>query len=90
MKKYRPDFLVRLTNGTTLVLEVKGQKGEQARVKREALKRWVNAVNEHGAFGHWAEDMSERPKEIVDILKRHVSESTKTGLKSIRQHPSSP
>jgi hypothetical protein len=36
-RKYRPDFLVRLSNGVMLVLETKGQDTEQGRVKRRYL-----------------------------------------------------
>ena len=48
VRKYRPDFLIRLTSGDMLVLEVKGKDSEQDRVKREFLDRWVAAVNAHG------------------------------------------
>ena len=41
---FRPDF-VRLTNGKTLVLEVKSQDDEQNKTKRDFLAEWVNAVN---------------------------------------------
>ena len=34
VRKYRPDFLVRLANGAMLVLEVKGQDTPQNRAKR--------------------------------------------------------
>ncbi|MEI7903697.1 MAG: type III restriction endonuclease subunit R, partial [bacterium] len=37
VRKYRPDFLVRLTNGEMLVLETKGQEPEQDKVKRRYL-----------------------------------------------------
>ena len=47
---FYPDYLVRLENGTTLVLEVKGQDDQQNRTKREFLDEWVRAVNEHGGF----------------------------------------
>jgi type III restriction enzyme len=36
--KFRPDYLVRLTNGTTLILEVKGQDDQQQQTKREFLE----------------------------------------------------
>ncbi len=37
--KFRPDYLVRLTNGKTLILEVKGQDDQQQQTKREFLVR---------------------------------------------------
>jgi type III restriction enzyme len=71
VRKYRPDFLIRLVNGAMLVLEVKGQNTEEARVKREFLAEWVNAVNAHGGFGTWAWDVSRAPGEVAEILQRH-------------------
>lgn len=38
---YMPDFLVRLKNGMTLVLEAKGAEEREAGAKREALLDWV-------------------------------------------------
>jgi type III restriction enzyme len=39
--KYRPDFLIRLKNGKTLVLEVKGQDSPENQTKR---RFFVSAV----------------------------------------------
>lgn len=69
--KYRPDYLVRLTNGRMLVLEVKGQESQQDRTKREFLSEWVKAVNAHGGFGAWACDVSFSPADLPGILKKH-------------------
>ena len=40
---YLPDFLVKLKNGATLILEIKGFEDEQDRAKSEAAKRWCYA-----------------------------------------------
>ena len=48
-----PDFIVRLSNGTNLILEVKGMVDEQERTKFAAAERWVRAVNHWGKMGHW-------------------------------------
>ena len=69
--KFRPDYLVRLTNGKTLVLEVKGQDDQQQQTKREFLSEWVRAVNGHGGFGVWTADVSRHPKDVLEILSRH-------------------
>lgn len=69
--RYRPDFLVRLANGFHLVLEVKGQDTAKDRAKRDAMKEWVAAVNEHGGFGRWASDVSSSPSDVADILARN-------------------
>lgn len=71
--KFRPDYLVKLTNGTTLILEVKGQDDQQQQTKRDFLAEWVRAVNGHGGFGRWAGDVSRHPKDVLEILQRHNS-----------------
>jgi type III restriction enzyme len=68
VRKYRPDFLVRLSNGDMLVLETKGQDTEQDQVKRRYLDEWTQAVNAHGAFGRWRLAVAKNPGEIRDVL----------------------
>jgi type III restriction enzyme len=71
VKKYRPDYLIRLKTGTTLVLEVKGQDSQQDKTKREFLDEWVKGVNAHGGFGTWAWDVSRHIKDVAGILESH-------------------
>jgi len=71
LHEYWPDYLVRLKNGITLVLEIKGEDSEQNRAKREALKEWVEAVNEDGKFGAWSWDVAFDPGEVRTIIKKH-------------------
>jgi type III restriction enzyme len=73
VKKYRPDFLVRLTSGTMLVLEVKGQASPESKTKHGFLAEWVSAVNAQGGFGRWAWAVSHNPKDVAGILKAHLS-----------------
>lgn len=70
--KYYPDFLIKLKNGTTLVLEVKGKDDQQNRTKREYLKEWVEAVNADGRFGKWNWDVSFRTSDIKDKIQKHA------------------
>jgi type III restriction enzyme len=74
VRKYRPDFLIRLTNGNMLILETKGRDSEQDRVKRRFLDEWVKAVNNQGGFGRWSWDVATEPGEISDILLRHIGD----------------
>ncbi len=67
VRKYRPDFLVRLSNGDMLILETKGQDTELDRVKQRYLDEWTQAVNAHGAFGRWRWKVARYPGEIRDI-----------------------
>ncbi len=75
VRKYRPDFLVRLQSGAMLVLEAKGIETEQDRTKFAALKQWTQAVNAHGGFGHWSCAMTRSSAKIHDILKEHAKEA---------------
>ncbi|MDE0484886.1 MAG: DEAD/DEAH box helicase family protein [Candidatus Poribacteria bacterium] len=50
---YEPDFIVRLTNGVHLVLEIKGFEPDQVHAKHAAAKRWVSAVNNWGKLKKW-------------------------------------
>lgn len=72
VRKYRPDFLVRMVDGSTLVLEVKGQDTSQDQTKREFLAEWVEAVSEQGGFGQFVWDVSHTPSDIGDILAKHA------------------
>ncbi|MCA9293217.1 MAG: DEAD/DEAH box helicase family protein [Phycisphaerales bacterium] len=69
-KRFRPDFLVRLVDGTMLVLETKGQDNDENRAKRRALNEWIEAVNEHGGFGRWTCDVALTLDEIDSVLHR--------------------
>jgi type III restriction enzyme len=50
---YEPDFLAKLTDGTTVVLETKGFEEHEDRAKHEAANKWVRAVNNWGQLGRW-------------------------------------
>ena len=72
VRKYRPDFLIRLKSGNMLALETKGRDSDQNRTKRRFLDEWTRAVNEHGGFGRWSWAVSKDPGDIKDILVRHA------------------
>ncbi len=70
IRKYHPDFLIRLRTGELMILETKGQDSDSARTKRAFLQEWVKAVNNHGGFGVWHEAISYDPNDLTGILKR--------------------
>jgi type III restriction enzyme len=72
VRKYRPDFLVRLKNGDMLVLETKGQQSEQDRTKLTYLGEWTKAVTAHGGFGRWRYAVTGSPGELHDILGEKI------------------
>ena len=71
--KYRPDYLIRLVNGSRLILEIKGQETPKDQTKRRYLGEWVEAVNQHGGFGTWASaacmDPSDLPTKIHEAAR---------------------
>lgn len=71
--KYRPDFLVRLCNGETLIIETKGKESEQDKEKRAALEEWVEAVNADGSFGVWHSATSFLDTDIDEIINNIVN-----------------
>ncbi len=74
VKKYRPDFIVRLVNGEHLILETKGQDTQRDKTKRRFLDEWVQAVNSHGGFGRWHWAVSLNPADVPGILEDAMRE----------------
>lgn len=73
VRKYYPDFIIRLRNGDFLILEIKGQDTDIARTKRSYLQEWIKAVNNHGGFGIWREAISFDPNDLSGILRERNS-----------------
>ena len=71
IRKYYPDFIIKLKNGHHLILETKGQDNARNRTKRAYLKEWVRAVNSHGGFGGWDADVSFHPSDIGGIITKY-------------------
>ena len=83
--RYWPDFIVRLKDGSHLVLEVKGVDSQQNRTKRRFLDEWIAAVNAHGGFGFWQWDVSRNPSNIPDIIAKAVTRSRTRGQSGERR-----
>jgi len=79
---YYPDFLIRLTNNITLILEIKGRDDEQNKTKRRSLKEWVEAVNLNGRFGTWAYDVAFHHTEVRDILSKHAKAKLQSNIEA--------
>lgn len=71
VRKYIPDFLIRLDNNKMLVLETKGQETDRDKAKRKALEEWIRAVNATGEFGEWYNDISYTPKDVDGIIEKY-------------------
>lgn len=72
IRKYIPDFLIRLKNGKMLILETKGQETRQDKVKRAALTEWIEAVNNTREYGSWVNDVSYNPADVDGIIAKYV------------------
>jgi type III restriction enzyme len=70
---YEPDFLVRLADGTTLILEVKGQFREETEMKHQAADQWVRAVNHWGKLGRWEFAVCLDPQRLPEFFTARLS-----------------
>ena len=77
VRKYRADFLIRLTSGQMLILETKGQDTDQDKAKWRFLDEWVQAVNAQGGLGRWSWAVAKAPGDIREIIRGIVEESAK-------------
>ncbi len=69
IRRYFPDFIIKLKSGEHLILETKGQDSEQNKTKRAFLDEWCRAVNQHGGFGKWSWAVSFDPNDLGSILQ---------------------
>ena len=65
---YYPDFLIKLDNGKTLVLETKGQDSDEVQTKRKALEEWINTVNTLKEYGEWCNAISFNVADVDGII----------------------
>jgi type III restriction enzyme len=65
---YEPDFLIRLANDVTAIVEIKGMEDEQDRAKHQAAQRWVTAVNNWGKLGKWVFYVNRDPQMLRQEL----------------------
>lgn len=72
VRKYIPDYLVKLDNGKTLVLETKGRMTEKDIAKRKALSTWIEAVNGTGEFGMWCNEVSLNVADVDAIIAKQL------------------
>ncbi len=71
---YTPDFLVRLTSGVTIVVEIKGYEDEEDRAKHTAARKWVSAVNNWGQLGRWEFHVCRDPQLLEKELNRLLAQ----------------
>jgi len=69
---YCPDFLIKLNNGKTLVLETKSQDSYEVQEKCSALEEWVKAVNSLKDYGEWCSDISFNIADVDGIIDKYT------------------
>jgi type III restriction enzyme len=67
---YIPDFIAVLVAGLILLIEIKGQYGDDADLKTKAAQRWVAAVNRAGGHGTWRYLVVTDPPALTQVLDR--------------------
>lgn len=76
---YEPDFFIRLSNGTHLILESKGEGGrrhapDQVLAKNAAARKWAAAVTNTARYGKWEFDICNDPRELRAIIDKYVGD----------------
>ncbi|WP_319461255.1 DEAD/DEAH box helicase family protein [Micromonospora sp. RTP1Z1] len=74
--RYRPDFVVRMKSGLTVLLEGKGIPDEKDDAKATAARRWIEAVNTWNGLGTWIHRICYDP----GTLDADLSALHRTGL----------
>jgi type III restriction enzyme len=76
IKRYEPDFVLRLNNGVNVVLEVKGIGGRHHQpdalpAKNAAAHKWCQAVANMGTLGQWVFDIcdGDSPSQMLVSLR---------------------
>ena len=71
--RYRPDFIVKLDSGVTLLIEGKGKADEKADAKATAARRWVAAVNSWSKLGEWSHTICYRRTEVGPAISKALT-----------------
>jgi type III restriction enzyme len=90
-RRYRPDFIVRVDDGRgeddllSLVVEIKGYRGEDAKEKKSAMDTyWVPGVNNRGDWGRWAfaelTDVWTMEVDFASRVEQHFNEMIETAI----------
>jgi type III restriction enzyme len=61
---------VKLKNGLTVLLEMKGAELDMDHAKYQAARRWVSAVNNWGRLGRWDFMVCKEPVALPRMLAK--------------------
>lgn len=68
-RAYEPDFVVRLHDGSHVLLEVKGYRDATVPAKHQAAQRWCQAVSRWGRLGCWSFVEVRDPQQVLAALR---------------------
>ena len=76
-KSYEPDFIVKLKDGKTIILEIKGGGGmihdpNMVYAKNAAAKKWCAAISNLGKYGNWEYEICEDNSKLRGLLSNHA------------------
>ena len=54
-----------------LIIETKGQYGDDADIKAKATQRWVTAVSQDGNYGLWAYEVVKNPTDLPLLIDKY-------------------
>lgn len=87
-RRYLPDFLLRVNDGNgptdplNLIVEIKGYRGEDAKVKAETMHTyWIPGINNLKSFGRWAFLEITQPYSMEDDLSELIEKEISQALK---------
>ena len=73
LRAYEPDFIVRLRNGVSVVLEIKGAPDPDADAKHQAAHRWTCAVNNWSLLGEWEFLVCRNPQQLGHEIQNLIA-----------------
>lgn len=68
-RAYEPDYLVRINDELTLVLEIKGWEDDEDRAKHQAALKWRDALNNWGKMGRWLFHVCKDPQMLLGEIE---------------------
>ena len=84
-RAYEPDFIVRLRDGLSVVLEIKGAPDPDADAKHQAARRWIHAVNNWGRLGEWAFLVCRDPQRLGQEIERLSAARVRSAASNFRR-----
>ena len=73
-RAYEPDFIVRVRNGVSVVLEIRGAPDPEADAKHQAARRWIHAANNWSRLGEWEFLVCRDPQQLGQAVEKLIAD----------------